>query len=164
MKKVMLILVVAILLTVMGCPAFAADPDEVTALRAELASTKAELNKLKYAGIPTIEQQIRQAPDNWKDAYGDTEKTQVYFNIKSAWVDIENCKKAIKLIASAINTITDPDDPNSLTARIDVLEGTTRALEGVFKDAVQERIDQAFEKCTGDNKALKPDDPNGVAK
>lgn len=121
MKKVMLIWIVFILVVLLA-GLVVANPDEVTALRAELASTKAELNKIKYAGVPSIELQIKPAPTDWKDAYGDTKDTQFYFNIKSALVDIEQCKRAIRLLADTITDITNPADPNSLVSRIAVLE------------------------------------------
>ncbi|KKN04870.1 hypothetical protein LCGC14_1092980 [marine sediment metagenome] len=119
MKKVMLILML-----VVACATCMADVpvDEVTALRAELASTKAELNKIKYANTPAIEKQIEEAPADWKDAYGDTKETQLYFNIRSAWIQVNQCKTAIRHMADAITNITNPDDPNSLASRIGVLE------------------------------------------
>lgn len=177
-----------VLVVVICGPTFAADApvDEVAALKAELASTKAELNKIKYANVPVIEQQIKQAPADWKDAYGDTEKTQVYFNIKLAWVDIENCKRALRLIASTINTITDPGDPNSLVSRIAVLETEKEQCVRevgfcphpqcmIYGNAVMFTVTP---ECPGgfdiigveeycsehEPKALKPNDPNEVAK
>ncbi len=174
MKKVMLI--VMLLVVSIHCLAADAPINEVAALKAELASTKAELNKIKYANIPPIEQQIKSAPADWKDAYGDTDKTQVYFNIKSAWVEIENCKRAIRLLASTINTITDPDDPNSLTARIERLEARpvydpnecayrqiTEPIDPIHFD-ITETVPCEAVGAVDSDKALKPDDPNEVAK
>lgn len=117
MKKAMLIWIVFIFVVVLTGLVFA-DPDEVTALRAELAKANAEIHDLKYGNVPPIEQQIKPAPDFWKGAYGDTQETQLYFNSRTAMLEIEQCKGAIRLIAATINTITDPADPNSLASRI----------------------------------------------
>lgn len=114
--------ILIVLIVSVQCLAAFAPVDEVTALRAELASTKAELNKIKYAGVKAIEYQIEQSPADWRNAYGDTKDTQLYFNIRSAWIHVEQCKTAIRLLADAITNITNPDDPNSLASRITVLE------------------------------------------
>ena len=144
---------------------FAADTpvDEVAALKAELASTKAELHKIKYANIPSIEMQIKPAPDDWKDAYGDTKNTQIYFNIKFALVEIEQCKGAIRLVAAAIIDITNPDDPNSLVSRIGVLEEKVADMP-VFDARFDDLPVLNLLNTVGSNKALKPDDPEEVAK
>lgn len=173
------LIILTVLIVSAQCFAADAPVDEVAALRAELASTKAELNKVKYANVPPIEQQIKLAPDNWKGAYGDTEKTQIYFNIKSAMVDIEQCKAAIRLLAAAINTITDINDPNSLAARVEVLEEKPDVfITGTINEADIKilEVDEMHEgspvsftaPCDAvgtvdSNKALKPDDPNEVA-
>ncbi len=140
-------------------------PDEVTASRAELASTKAELNKIKYANIPAIEAQIKPALDDWKEAYGDTQTTQLYFNHKAAMVEIEQCKAAIRLIATTINSIADPNDPNSLAARVETLE------KWVIPEPISLACNNGFDEvCLLSpfdcliHKAIKPDDPNEVKK
>lgn len=132
-RKLTILLVVVVWIILLTTPCFA-NPDEVTALKAELASTKAELNKIKYANVLPIERQIKPAPQEWKDAYSDTKDTQVYFNIKAAWVQIERCNQAIRLIASTINTITDPNDPNSLTARVERIEKVVGELPSKYSN------------------------------
>lgn len=161
MKKAMLIWIVFISVVVLSGLVFA-EPNEITALRAELASTKAELNKLKYAGIPVIEQQIKPAPADWKDAYGDTKQTQLYFNIRTAWFQIEQCKGAIRLLATTINGITKPDDPNSLASRIAVLEEKVADMP-VFEVQLNP-LNLNLIHTVDTNKALKSDVPNEVAK
>lgn len=179
-----LIIAVLIILAVLCCEAEGADLNEVAALRAELASTKAELNKIKYANVPAIDEQIKPALEDWKGAYGDTDKTQIYFNIRAMQVEIEQCKQAIRLVAVAINSITDPNDPNSLAARVEVLEDKVADMpvfemhdgldlhggaylipcadkQPIIK--VSQRAD-VLSNVTGVviHPALKPDDPNEV--
>lgn len=96
--------------------------EEMSAIRAELAKARAEIKGLKYANVAPIEQQIKQAADDWKGAYGDTKETQLYFNHKAAMVEVEACKTAIRFLVETINAITDPNDPNSLGSRVGVLE------------------------------------------
>lgn len=169
MNRKLIILTVLILVVLASGLVFAADTpvDEVAALRAELASTKAELNKIKYANVPSIEQQINPTPDDWKDVYGDTKNTQLYFNHKAAWVQIELCKKAIRLLASTITDITNPDDPNSLVSRMSVLEEKVADMP-VFEthNGIPISITLPCEAvgAVDSNKTLKPDDPEEMAK
>jgi len=160
MKKVMLIL----MMLVVCAGSLSADTpvDENAALRAELASTKAELHKIKYANTPPIEQQIKPAPVEWKEAYGDSRDTQIYFNIKTALFEIEQCKQAIRILAATITDITNPDDPNSLVSRIGVLEEKVADMP-VF-EVHPNPLDLTLLNTVDTNKALKPDDPKEVAK
>ncbi len=171
-RKLIIILVVVVWIILLTAPCSANPPtsdnwDEVTALRAELAKAKDEIHSLKYAGIPSIEQQIKPAPAEWKDAYGDNKNTQIYFNIKFALVEIEQCNRAIRLLADTITDITNPDDPNSLASRITVLEEKVADMP-VFEmhdgSPVSLSVPCDAVGTADSNKALKPDDPNEVAK
>lgn len=169
------LIILTVLIVSVQC--FADAPiDEVAALRAELAATKAELNKIKYANVLAIEKQIEQTPVDWKSAYGDTKETQFYFNIRSAWIHVEQCKTAIRHLANAITNIANPDDPNSLTSRIERLEARpvydpnecayrqiTEPIDPIHFDITETVPCEALDTVDG-NKALKPEDPNEVAK
>jgi hypothetical protein len=175
----LIILVVGLLIILPGI----AKADDIDAVKAELASTstKAELNAIKYANVPAIEQQIKTAADDWVGAYGDTANTQIYFNLKTLMVEVEQCKQAIRLVAAAINTITDPNDPNSLAARVEVLErekelcvacitdfgegGTIGKVDFLVPDDPKclMTVDAFYTKLLEYKlTALKPDDPNEV--
>ncbi len=67
--------------------------------------------------IKLLNQHLTPAPQDWKDAYGDTIETQVVFNtLVSRRNEISIANMISKMHPSDVN------DPNNLKARIKVLE------------------------------------------
>jgi len=103
MRKVLFVLVLSLLLLpVCGCN----------------ETVKSETAVL--ADIPPIEKQIKTVPDEWKGAYGDTDKTQIYYNIALAEAAIDQHSVIINKQAAVIAQLA--VDVNDLRERIAVLD------------------------------------------
>jgi hypothetical protein len=84
--------------------------------------------------IKSLNQQLTPAPQNWKDAYGDTLEAQIVFNLAVL-------RNNDLLIAQTINKLhpSDPNDPNNLKTRIEVLEKNA-VMDGDKFDVSYENI------------------------
>ena len=91
--------------------------DILAVLTLVLVSGCNETQKASTPNIKPLNQQLAPAPQDWKDAYGDTMETQIVFNTFIS-------RRNEILIADIMNRMhpSDVNDPNNLKARIDNLE------------------------------------------
>jgi len=97
MRKMLFVLLLSLMLSVSGC-----------------IDTPAK-NEVSDPNLPPIESQIKTEPDDWIAAYGDTDKTQIYYNIAlTQWAlnqhsEIINRQAAIiKQLAADVNELKSP--------------------------------------------------------
>ena len=95
------------------------------------------------ANIKPLDQHLAQAPQDWKDAYGDTIETQVVFNTLVS-------RNNEILIAGMMDKLhpADVNDPNNLKVRIEALETIDARVKelayivGLEVGEIQTRLDK----------------------
>ncbi len=94
--------------------------------------------------IKPLNQHLMPAPQNWKDAYGDTLQTQLVYNASTGIRDDQTLQRAILATARTMQNVHD-DDPNEVIWRAGV-DNRVKELESKIVD-VESECQLTLPKC-----------------